>query len=188
MEFEAFETLKLLEIENRDDASRFNINQFNLANYIDIKFILNPNIIEDEKIIEGWICSKLGSTPVLDLIFNQYTSFGNNVPLGYLKHADILGYKLLHSGTRIFRIIEVKLSENINSDDINQLIDYMNICEKFILKDDLEIVEGYYLAKSFTTQCVDFVGQFNKTGRKINLIKYQYNPPNFQDLIITSVI
>lgn len=50
MEDEAFELIKILERENADNPNRRTMNPANLSGYIPIEFILNPNVITDEKI------------------------------------------------------------------------------------------------------------------------------------------
>lgn len=186
--FESLEILKLLEIENADIASRFTIQPMTLQAYLPIEFILNDNIVENEKIIEGWICSQIGKNATVDAIFNDFTSFGNNIPIGYLKFIDILGYKELISGIRKYKIVEVKKGDCVYPDNINQLVDYQNKVATNIVNGNFKLIEGLLVAKSFSQDCIDFITQFNQTGRTIKLISFQYNPPNYNNLILTQVV
>jgi hypothetical protein len=188
MEFEAYEILKLIEIENADTGNRFTIVPFNLQNYSPINFILNPNIIEDEKIIEGWICSQIGRNQNVDSIFSTFTSFGNNVPIGYLKHMDILGYKELRPGTRKYRVVEVKKDDCVFPDNINQLVHYVNKAATNLANGDFKLVEGYLVTRNFNQDSINFVTQFNQTGRKIRLVQFQYSPPAYNQLQLTQII
>jgi len=188
LNFEALELLKLLEIENADSVNRFNVQPMNLQAYLPIEFILNENIVDNEKIIEGWICSQLGRNPAVDSIFNDFTSFGNNIPIGYLKFIDILGYKELISGIKKYKIIEVKKGDCIYPDNINQLVDYINKAAMNIVNGNFKLVEGFLVAKTFSQDCIDFVTQFNQTGRTIKLISFQYNPPHFNNLILNQIV
>ncbi len=191
MEFEANEILKLIEIENANNANRFNfvaLNTSNSQNYQQINLILNNNIVENEKIIEGWICSQIGRNQSVDSIFNEFTSFGNNVPIGYLNFIDIAGYKILPSGTKIFRIIEVKKGDCVFPEDIIQLIKYINKVTEIFSESNSKLVEGFLLAKGFDQKCIDFTNTFNKSGRRISLVKFDYDPPNYQRLNLTRII
>ena len=98
--------------ENSDISTRRTITPSYLANYRDIKFILNPKITTNEKIIEGWVLSEIGRNQVLDKAIGSFTCFGNNVPIGYLKFADIIGYQDLGEGLRKYKVIEVKKDES----------------------------------------------------------------------------
>lgn len=89
MKNEAWELIKILERENADNSNRRNVTPTNLSNYIPIEFILNPNIIIGEKIIEGWILENIGRNRILDNALGPFTSFGNNMPAGYLRFMDI---------------------------------------------------------------------------------------------------
>lgn len=75
------ETLELLKIINRENANnieRRTITPAQLNNYKPIEFILNPDIVVNEKIIEGWILENIGRHDDLDNALGPLTSFGNN--------------------------------------------------------------------------------------------------------------
>jgi hypothetical protein len=187
MKFEAGEILKLIEIENADNNNRFTIHPVNLQTYFPIEFILDNRIVENEKIIEGWICSQIGRNPSIDAIFNDFSSFGNNIPIGYLKFIDILGYKELPSGIKKYKIIEVKNDDCIYPDNIIQLIDYINKAAINIVNGNFKLIEGFLVAKNFSQDCINFVRQFNQTGRNIKLVSFNYNPPLYNQLILTQI-
>ena len=188
MEFEAFEILKLIEIENADNSNRLTIQPMNLQTYLLLEFILNNNIVENEKIIEGWICSQLGRNANIDSIFKEFRCFGNNIPIGYLKFIDILGYQTLPSGIKKYKIIEVKKGDCIYPDNITQLIDYINKAALNIVEGNFKLIDGYLVAKTFSQACIDFVTQFNQTGRLIRLVSFDYSPPNYNSITLTQVV
>jgi len=185
---EAFELIKILERENSDIAKRQKVKPLNLGSYVPIKFILNPNIVIDEKIIEGWILENIGRNNILDLALGPFTSFGNNLPGGYLRFMDIFGYQELLSGLRKYKVIEVKKENSIFPDDINQLIGYTDWITENIACGDYKTVEGIIFARGFNRDCINFVGNLNTTGRKIRLIKFGYSKPNYGLLNITRVV
>jgi hypothetical protein len=116
---EATELYNLLLRENSDISTRRIITPSYLTNYREIEFILNPKITTNEKIIEGWVLSEIGRNQVLDKAIGNFTCFGNNVPIGYLKFADIIGYQDLGEGLRKYKVIEIKKDESIFPDNIN---------------------------------------------------------------------
>lgn len=65
MEDETRELIKILERENADNPNRRNVTSANLASFIPIEFILNPSIVVNEKIIEGWILENIGRENIL---------------------------------------------------------------------------------------------------------------------------
>lgn len=188
MENEAFELLRILERENADKSNRLNVTPANLTNYIPIQFILDPNVVSDEKIIEGWILENIGRNNVLDSALGPLTCFGNNMPAGYLKFMDIFGYQELSIGNRKYKIMEVKKDECVFPDDINQLLGYIDWVVENITSGNYKAVEGIIIAKDFDENCISFVKNFNTMGRKIRLIKFDYNAPYYNHLNITTVI
>ena len=185
---EAWELLKILERENADNPNRRNVISARLRRYIPIKFILNPNIVIDEKIIEGWILENIGRNTSVDNALGPFTSFGNNMPAGYLRFMDIFGYQELSTGIRKYKVIEVKKEDSVFPDDINQLIGYTDWVIENIAFGDYKTVEGIIIAKGFDDDCINFVNNFNTTGRKIRLIKFDYAPPNYNFLRIDRVV
>ncbi|MBI5967182.1 MAG: hypothetical protein HY882_04925 [Deltaproteobacteria bacterium] len=188
MEDEAWELVKILERENSDNANRQNLNPANLGSFIPIEFILNPNIVIDEKIIEGWILENIGRNQILDAALGPFTSFGNNMPAGYLKFMDIFGFQEMSTGIRKYKVIEVKKENSIFPEDINQLIGYTDWVIENIAAGDYKTVEGIIIAKGFDNDCVNFVKNFNTTGRKIRLVKFAYSDPSYNQLEITRVV
>lgn len=185
MENEASELLKILERDNADNINRLEVSPADLSGYLPIEFVLNPDIVEDEKIIEGWILDNLGRNQVLDNAFGPYTSYGNNIPTGYLKFADIFGYQKLSTGIKKYKVVEVKKGDCIFPDHINQLIGYTDWVIENIADGDYKTVEGIVVAKSFNDECINFVRNFNTTGRKIRLIGFNYALPNYDTLNIS---
>jgi len=185
---EAWELYNLLKRENSDNSNRRIIQPTNLANYVPIRFILNPRIVTDEKIIEGWILSEIGRNRVLDKAIGHLTCFGNNVPIGYLKFADIIGYHDLSEGLMKYKVIEVKKDESIFPDNINQLLNYVDWVSENITH-DRKLILGAIVAQDFDRDCTAFVNNFNSImiGVRIRLIKFAYSPPNFASLTLQQV-
>ena len=188
MEDEAIELLKILERENADKSNRLSVTPADLPQYIPIQFILNPNVVIDEKIFEGCILENVGRYPNLDNALGPLTSFGNNMPAGYLKFMDIFGYQELITGIKKFKGIEVKTNDCVFPEDINQLLGYVDWVVENIAEGEYKLVEGTIIAKNFTDGCVIFVKNFNAMGRKIRLIKFDYFPPTYNRLNITRVL
>jgi hypothetical protein len=185
---EAFEFYNLLLRENSDISARRSINPNYLTNYRDVKFILNPKITTNEKIIEGWVLSEIGRNQVLDKAIGSFTCFGNNVPIGYLKFADIIGYQDLGEGLRKYKVIEVKKDESVFPDNVNQLLNYVTWMSENITHDS-KLMLGVIIAKEFSSTCVAFVSNFNSVmiGQKIRLIKYSYVQPDYASLSLEQV-
>ncbi len=190
MENEALELLKILERTNADNPNRWNVTSANLSTYISIKFILDNNIVIDEKIIEGWVLENIGRRHNLDQSLGLFTSFGNNMPTGYLKFMDIFGYQELSMGTKKYKVVEVKKGDCIFPDAITQFLDYVDWVVENIAEGDYKLVEGAIIAKEFNTDCITFVKNCNATGRgrKIQLIKFDYVPARYDHLNITRVV
>lgn len=188
MENEAFELLKIVERENADKSDRLSITPANLENYIKIEFILNPNIITNEKIIEGWILENIGRDNILDSALGPIDSFGNNMPAGYLRFMDIFGYQQLSTGVRKYKVIEVKKDNCVFPNDINQLIGYTDWVIENIAAGDYKIVEGVVVARNFDNDCINFVENFNTTGRKIRLVSFNHVSPHYNTLGIAKVV
>jgi hypothetical protein len=190
MENEAFELLKIIERTNADNPNRRSITPAKLSRYIPIQFILNPDIVTDEKIIEGWILGNIGRHRNLDSSLGPLTSFGNNVPAGYLKFMDIFGYQELSTGIKKYKVVEVKKDDCIFPDHVNQLLGYVDWVVENIAGGDYRLVEGAIIARGFDNDCVNFVNNFNTVGmgRKIRLIKFDYAPPTYNHLNITRMV
>lgn len=177
MENEAFELIKLLDRDNADTFNRLSITPANLGSYQPIEFILDPNVVTNEKIVEGWALENIGRDQNLDNALGPFTSFGNNMPAGYLKFMDIFGYQELSMGIKKYKVVEVKVNDCIFPNDINQLLGYIDWVVENIAEGDYKVVEGAIIAKDFNRDCVAFVNNFNAIGRKIRLIKFDYVPP-----------
>ena len=187
MENEADEVLKILDRMNADNFNRRNIQPADLSNYVPIQLILNPNVVVDEKIVEGWFLENIGRNPNLDGMIGLFTSFGNNVPAGYLKFMDIFGYQELTTGIKKYKVVEVKKEDSIFPNDINQLLGYVDWVVENIAEGDYKLVEGIIIARNFNNDCVTFVKNFNTMGRKIRLIRFDYFPP-YSNLNIKRVV
>ena len=187
---EALEISRLLDRVNSDNRSRLTIVPRNLSGFTNIKLILNPNIVTNEKIIEGWILENIGRNAVLDSALGSMTSFGNNVPAGYLKFMDIFGYHELPTGTRKYKVCEIKKDESTFPNDINQLLGYMDWIVENIASGEYKAVEGILIAKGFSDDCIGFVRNFNSinSGRDIRLIRFDYVPPDYNNLNIIRVM
>lgn len=185
---EAWEFIKILDRENSDYQNRRDVNANNLSRYIPIEFILNPYIVEDEKIIEGWILENVGRNSSLDSALGSFTCMGNNMPAGYLRFMDIFGYIELSSGVKKFKVIEVKKDNCIFPDDISQLIGYTDWIIENIASGDYKTVEGILFARDFDESCINFVQNFYTIGRKIRLIKFDYCSPGYNTLAINQVV
>jgi hypothetical protein len=185
---EAAELFNLLLRENSDIPTRRIVTPSYLPNYRDIKFILNPKISNNEKIIEGWVLSEIGRNLVLDKAIGPLTCFGNNIPIGYLKFADIIGYQDLGEGLRKYKVIEVKKDESLFPDNVNQLLNYVTWLSENITHDS-KLILGVIIAKDFSPDCIAFVNDFNSVmiGQKIRLIKYSYMPPDYGSLCLEQV-
>lgn len=192
MPAEALELIKLLERENSHTLERRTLKPKDLTNFRDIRLILNPSIVEDEKIIEAWLCENL-RTPKLQQIFGNITSFGNNVQIGYLQGIDIFGYTQGSSGICKYKVIEIKMDEvnaNNYTDVVKQILDYMDWVCRHLAKGDSRFVEGYIVAKSFDQSCIDFVKNHNKVniGKQIFLVNFNYCPSAYNTLQIERVV
>ena len=154
---EADEIIKLLHRENADNPTRLNISPAKFNNYQSINLILNPSIIENEKIIEGWILDNIGKNQTLDSAFGPFSEFGNNVPAGYLKFMDIFGIQKLYNNSLKYKIIEVKINNCSFPQDINQLIGYMDWVTENIASGDYKSVEGILFTKGFNQNTIDFI-------------------------------
>jgi len=188
MENEASELIKILERENADNQNRRTVNPANLTGYIPIEFILNPNVVVHEKIIEGWILENIGRNKAIDGALGEFTSFGNNMPVGYLQFIDIFGYQELSSGNRKYKVIEIKKGDCVFPNDIKQLLGYSDWVVENIGSGDYKAVDGLIVAKDFNSDCVTFAKNLNKMGRKIRLIKFDYDPPNYNSLKIKRLV
>jgi|GEM_PF-2207900 len=188
--FEAWEIVKLLERQNSDELTRTTIAPKNLNGFLGIDFILNPNIVEDEKIIEGYICGNFGRNQNVDSSFGVFGSFGNNMPVpgGYTKMMDIFGLQEFSHNSKKFKIVEVKKGACVFPDHISQLIGYMDLITENIARGELKNVEGILVAKEFDADVTSFVSIFNQLGRMIKLIQFDYVPPQFRSLNFTRVI
>lgn len=189
---EAIELFKLLERENSHAFQTRELTPKDLTNFKDIQLILDPNIVEDEKIIEAWLCENLG-TPALQQIFGKITSFGNNVQIGYLQGIDIFGYTEGSLGICKYKVIEIKM-DTVNKKNykkiIKQILEYMDWVCKYLANGEPQFVEGYIIAKSFEQVCLDFVKNYNRmnTGRQLALVNFNYCPPTYNTLQISRVI
>ena len=188
MENEAFELLKILDRKNAGNPNRLSVEPANLTEYIPINWILNPNIITNEKIIEGWILENIGRHPDLDNALGPLSSFGNNMPAGYLRFMDIFGYQELSTGIKKYKVLEVKKDNCVFPNDINQLLGYTDCVVENIADGDYKLVDSIIIAKDFCGDCIGFVENFNATARNIRLVKFGYNPPEYGELNITRVV
>jgi len=188
MEDEALKLIRVLERENADNANRRTVKPAGLVGYLPIEFVLNPNVVIDEKIVEGWILDNVGKNKALDSALGEFTSFGNNMPAGYLRFMDIFGYQQLSPGNRKYKVIEVKKAECVFPDDINQLLGYSDWVTDNLASGDHKAVEGAIVARDFDNNCINFVKNFNKTGRRIKLVKFDFCPPNYNSLSIKKVV
>ena len=188
MEDEAFELLRILDRSNSDDPNRQTIEPADLAEYLLIQPNLNPEVVTNEKIIEGWILGNIGKHPVLDDALGSFSSFGNNLPVAYLKFMDIFGYQELTTGIKKYKVVEVKKDNCVFPDHIHQLLGYTDWVAENIAGGDYKLVESIIIAKDFSSDCIDFVRNFNTTARNIRLVKFGYNPPEYGELNITRVV
>lgn len=188
LSYEAIELIKVIHRENADNIQRLDVQTANLHNYLPIELILDPNIVENEKIIEAWILNNIGTHQHLDNAIGPFTSFGNNMPGGYLKFMDIFGYQELYAGAKKYKIIEVKTDHCIFPDNINQLIGYMDWVVENVTFGDHKSVEGILFTRGYDQNSIDFVSNFNSLGRNIKLVSFDYAPPNYNDLLIDRIV
>ena len=185
MENETLELLKIINRENANNIERRTITPAQLNNYKPIEFILNPDIVVNEKIIEGWILENIGRHDDLDNALGPLTSFGNNMPAGYLKFMDIFGYQELSTGIKKYKVVEVKTNDCVFPNDINQLLGYTDWVVENIAEGDYKVVESIIIARDFNSDCISFVENFNATAQNIRLIKFNYAPPGYSQLNIS---
>lgn len=188
MENEALELIKVIDRENADEPNRLCVKPAKLTKHRPIKFILDPNVVTNEKIIEGWILENIGRYPDLDKALGPFTSFGSNMPAGYLKFMDIFGYQQLSLGARKYKVIEVKKDDCSFPNDVNQVIGYTDWVIENIAEGNYKTVESIIIAKNFSDDCINFANNFNAMARKIRLVKFDYDPPAYNKLIITKVV
>jgi hypothetical protein len=186
---EALNLYMLLKRENSDNTNRVSIQPMDISHYVPIRFVLNPNIVTDDKIIEGWILSEIGRNQVLNQAVGHLTCFGNNIPIGYLKFADIIGYHDLGRNTKKFKMIEIKKERSIFPDDVNQLLSYVDWVSENITHDK-KLTLGIIIANDFDRECVNFVQNFNSImiGVKIRLVKFQYSQDGYASLGLQQVV
>ena len=142
----------------------------------------------NEKIIEGWILENIGRHDDLDNALGPLTSFGNNMPAGYLKFMDIFGYQELSTGIKKYKVVEVKTNDCVFPNDINQLLGYTDWVVENIAEGDYKVVESIIIARDFNSDCISFVENFNATARNIRLVKFEYAPPEYSQLNITKIV
>jgi len=188
MENEAFELIKVIDRENADEPNRLRVKSANLTKHVPIQFILDPNVVTNEKIIEGWVLANIGRHADLDKALGPFTSFGNNMPAGYLKFMDIFGYQELNSGIRKYKVVEVKLNDCVFPNDINQILGYSDWVVENIAEGNHKLVESIIVAKDFNNNCIEFANNFNSMGRKIRLVKFDYTPPAYNQLSISRIV
>ncbi|MEX0944138.1 MAG: hypothetical protein WDZ38_00610 [Balneolaceae bacterium] len=184
---EAVEILKLIESKNSDINGRHEVTPKNLNNFNNISFVLNPNIVQDEKIIEGYILSQLGQNPEVDNHFGKFHSFGNNIPGGYLKFMDIFGYQSFVTDTKKYKVVEIKKNHASFPNDINQVIGYTDWVIENLASGIVKNVEGILVAKGFTDETVQLVSNLQGFGRNIKLISFNYSENNFDQLDFTRI-
>jgi hypothetical protein len=178
----------LIERENHNNKNTIVIKPANLDNYLPIEFILNPAIIENEKIIEGWILDSIGNNAEIDELIGDFTCFGNSIPVGYLKFADIFGYLSLNYGQKIYKVIEVKKDPSTFPNDIQQLIQYTDWVVEYHARGSYKNVEAILIARDFSDECRKFCENYITMGRKLGLIKFDYSPPDFNTLKFHRII
>jgi hypothetical protein len=188
MEDEAFELLRVLDRINSDNPNRRTVEPANLTEYFPIQPTLNPNVVTNEKIVEGWILGNIGRHPDLDNALGAFSSFGNNMPAGYLRFMDIFGYQELSTGIKKYKVVEVKKDNCVFPDEINQLLGYTDWVVENIANGDYKLVESTIIARDFDDNCVDFVENFNATTRNVRLVKFGYDFPEYGQLTITRVV
>lgn len=188
MEDEALELLRILDRSNSGNPDRRTIEPANLAGYLPIRPILNPGVVTDEKIVEGWILGHIGRHPDLDNALGPLSSFGNNMPAGYLRFMDIFGYQELTTGIKKYKVVEVKKNNCLFPDDINQLLGYTDWVVENIAGGDHRLVESVIIAKDFSRDCISFVSNSNTMARAIRLVKFDYSHPEYDQLSITRIV
>lgn len=188
MLYEAQKLIQLLELANSDIKERLVLAPAGLNDFIPIEFILNPDIIKDEKIIEGWICDELAKDRLFE-IFGNFTCFGNNVQLGYLQGADIYGYQQFSENNLKYKIVEVKKDSGIFPENITQLFKYMDWTIEHLTSGDSSKVDGFIVAKDFDSEFINFAQKYNlsKNRECINLIQFDYDLPDYRKLILHKV-
>ncbi len=188
--FEAWELIRLLERENSDSTNRTLVAPKNLNAFLPINFILDPNVVEDEKIIEGFLCANFGRNAPIDAIIGPFDSFGNNVPApgGYTKMMDIFGYQTFSLDAKKFKIIEVKKGPSDFPGHIQQLAEYMDLVTENVAAGELKNVEGILVAREFTPDAISFVTNFNQFGRTIKLVQFDYVPPAYTSLNFNRIV
>lgn len=188
--FEAWEIIKLIERQNSDETTRMTVIPKNLTRFLPIDLILNPNIVQDEKMIEGYICGKLGRNPNVGTSFGVFNSFGNNMPApgGYTKMMDIFGYQTFSHNSKEFKVVEVKKGPCVFPDHIKQLTEYMDLITENIAGGELKNVEGILAAKEFSADAISFITNFTPLGRTIKLIEFDYVSPQFSSLIFNRIV
>ncbi len=188
--FEAWEIMKLLERQNSDETARAKVNPKNLREFLPVKFVLNPTIVEDEKIVEGYICDNFGRNQNVDACFGTFNSFGNNMPTpgGYTKMMDIFGYQTFSRDSKKFKVVEVKKEHCVFPNDIKQLTEYMDLIAENVADGQTKNVEGILVTRGFEADAIAFVSNFNQLGRTIKLIQFDYAAPRFNSLAFNRIV
>lgn len=196
MPAEGTELLNLLERENIENSKRLFIVPKSLSGLSNISLPLNPNIVENEKLLEAWLCENM-KHPALNQIFGNITSYGNNFQMGYLQGIDILGYCKGVSGINKFKVIELKLEsfDLRNNRDfalncIKQVLLYVDWITEHLASGDHRSVDGFIVARGFDQSFIDFVQSHNtiNRGRQIRLVRFKYIPPSYNDLCLGLVL
>jgi hypothetical protein len=185
---EAQEFIKLLERENTFPDSTLTITPKDLSSFLDINLILDPTIVQNEKIIEAYLCGNL-LTPALQEIFGKITTFGNNVQIGYLQGIDILGCTEGIHGISKYKVIEVKVNACLFPKDIQQIFKYIDWVIEHQTSGNPKYVEGFIVANSFDDECKNFVRNLNRVnkGKQLSLVTFDYNRPSCRSLMLTKV-
>ncbi len=185
---EAQELIKLLELQNLE-SDRIEMLPKKMDQMNDIQLVLNPKIVENEKIIEAWLNMSFKTKDLKD-VFGTIDSFGNNVQVGYLKGIDIFGYRRTARGLTKYKVIEVKKDRILNGTScLEQVSTYMDWVIMHLSEGNPKLVEGYIVARDFDKETIQFVKKHNaiNSGRKISLVKFSYVEPCYATIELNKI-
>ncbi len=185
LRFEVEELLELLENANYGSTTRQQFSPKDLSSFLPLSFILNPNIVTNEKLLEGYLCSAFRGDE-FSMIFGKPSSIVNNFQIGYLQGVDIYGYTTRRDGRYQHLVIELKKDRVNNPDAIRQLREYMSWVVEFMANGNELSVHGFFVASGFSDSVIAFVDNLNRlrTFGRIELVRYNRCMPDYERLLL----
>lgn len=185
LRFEVEELLELLENANYGSTTRQQFSSKDLSSFLPLSFILNPTIVTNEKLLEGYLCSAFRGN-AFPCIFGEPSCIVNNFQIGYLQGIDIYGYATRRDGGYRHLVMELKTGRVTNPDTVRQLREYMSWVVEFMANGDELSVHGFFVASGFSDSVIAFVDNLNRlrTFGRIELVRYNRCMPDYKRLLL----